>query len=193
MFTFLNSISHKNSSTAPFQAFWLARHHSQARGRPSEKNATEGSYLHLYWNRFASCPISSEYHLENVSQQQYTPFSTKNFSWLAVSHHVSTIFLLHYHPLTTNCTIVIYLAPSSHYTPRPQHIGASCRATLIFTRRRSTTGTRSNERRRRRQCRHAFYCSWGGEFGYYNFNAKQRVFRQIRIQSPAPRLYLKQE
>ena len=39
----------------------------------------------------------------------------EKFSRLAVSHHESTIFLLHYHQLTTNCSMIIYL---SHITLR---------------------------------------------------------------------------
>jgi len=63
----------------------------------------------------ANLAISSGYCLKNVSQQQCTPFSTKKFSRLAVSHHESTIFVLHYHELTTNCSMIIYL---SHITLR---------------------------------------------------------------------------
>ena len=58
----------------------------------------------------ANLAISSGHHLKTVSQQQCTLFSTKKYSQLAVSHHVYTMFLLHCHPLTTNCWIVIYLA-----------------------------------------------------------------------------------
>jgi len=61
----------------------------------------------------ANLAISSGYRLKNVSQQQCTPFSTIFFSRLAVSHHESTIFLLHCHQLTTNCSMIIYL---SHVT-----------------------------------------------------------------------------
>jgi len=53
---------------------------------------------------------------QNVFEQQCTPFSTKFVSRLAVSHHESTIFLLHCHQLTTNCSISV-----SHYTLSPQH------------------------------------------------------------------------
>ena len=53
--------------------------------------------------------ISSGYHLKNVSQQQCTPFSTKKISRLAVSHHESTIFLLHYHQLYMYIYIYTYI------------------------------------------------------------------------------------
>jgi len=67
----------------------------------------------------ANLAISSGYHLKNVSQQQCTPFLTKNFSRLAVSHHESTIFLLHCHQLTTKCSMINYL---SHITLRHLNI-----------------------------------------------------------------------
>jgi len=51
---------------------------------------------------------------KRITTAMHAIFDEKN-SRLAVSHHESTIFLLHYHQLTTNCSMIIYL---SHITLR---------------------------------------------------------------------------
>jgi len=95
------------------------------RGGSPKKDTTEGPHWHLYRNHFASRPIWLSHLdtiLKKVSQQHCTPCSTIFFSRLAVSHHESTIFLLHCHQLKTNCSRIIYL---SHITLRHMSIQRS--------------------------------------------------------------------
>jgi len=119
---------------------------SSSQKRPSSKRRNQGVSLASILEPLCLVPnlaISSEYYLKNVLEQQCTPFSTKKISWLAVSHHKFTIFLLHCHQRTKNCWMIIYL---SRITPR--HLSIHRLLLPSHTRMQPTTINRWNSTQR---------------------------------------------